>query len=92
MEQLAELFGRRKTFSVRLPAPLLYSIAGITELVSLFGTAPPVLNIEKARDLLQQSWVCSSQKLEDHIGFRNQVSIKDGLEATIKWYKEFGWL
>ena len=92
LDQLAELFGRRRTLSVRLPAPLFYSIAGISELVSLFGTAPALLNLEKARDLLQPSWVCSPRKLEEHIGFRNQVSIRDGLESTIKWYEEYGWL
>jgi dihydroflavonol-4-reductase len=92
MDQLAALFGRRKTISVRFPAPLFYSIAGIAELVSLFGTGPATLNIEKARDLLQMNWVCSPQKLEEHIGFRSQMPIKEGLEATIKWYEKFGWL
>jgi dihydroflavonol-4-reductase len=91
MAKVAGMAGKRARTLV-IPKWLLYGIAGISEAVSLFQTKPPVLNIEKVRDLVQKYWVCSPKKLEDHIGFRAQVSIEDGLMRTFEWYKEHGWL
>jgi nucleoside-diphosphate-sugar epimerase len=91
MATAASIVGKRaRTFVV--PKWLLYGLAGISEAVSVFQSKPPVLNIEKVRDLVQKSWVCSPRKLEEHIGFRTQVSIEDGLRRTLEWYKEYGWL
>ena len=87
----ARILGRR-TIKVRLPSPLLYTIAGLSELALSFSRAPSTLNVEKARDLLQTHWVCNSERFENHTGFRNRVSLEEGLKATISWYKEFGWL
>ncbi len=92
IDEVAGIFGRRKTTTVQFPAPILYTLAGISELVSALRSAPALLNVEKARDLLQASWVCSPKKLEEHIGFKNQVTLRDGLTRMIKWYEEFGWL
>jgi dihydroflavonol-4-reductase len=75
-----------------LPAAILYPLAGASEIISAFGSRPSVLNIEKARDLLQTHWVCTPKKLEDHIGFRTRITIEEGLKLTLDWYKEFGWL
>ena len=82
----------RHTIKVRLPSLLLYTIAGISEFATSFSRAPATLNVEKARDLLQTHWVCNPEKFESHTGFRNRVSLDEGLKATISWYKEFGWL
>lgn len=91
MAKVAVMAGKRAR-TIVLPKWLLYGLAGISEAVSVFQSNPAVLNIEKVRDLVQKSWVCSPKKLEEHIGFRTQVSIEDGLRRTFEWYKEYGWL
>ncbi|MCX6133437.1 MAG: NAD(P)-dependent oxidoreductase [Ignavibacteriales bacterium] len=91
LECVAAMFGKRG-INVRFPSPLLYTLGGIAELGSIFSSNASVLNVEKARDLLQTDWVCSPQKLEDHIGFRTQVSLEESLRATIDWYREYGLL
>jgi len=89
--QLAKLMEKR---TVPLPAPsfLVYSVAAIVELVSFLSSKPPALNIEKARDLVQPHWVCNARKIENHIGFRSQVTLDEGLKSTLDWYKTCGWL
>jgi dihydroflavonol-4-reductase len=82
----------RRTIRVPLPSFLLYTIAGISELALSLSPSIATLNIEKARDLLQKYWTCTPQKLYDHIGFRTQVTLEDGLRRTIQWYQESGWL
>lgn len=91
MTKVAGMLGKRAR-SLVLPTWFLYGLAGIAEAISIFRSGPPVMNIEKVRDLVQKNWVCSSRKIEEHIGFRTQVSIDDGLKCTLEWYKEHGWL
>jgi nucleoside-diphosphate-sugar epimerase len=89
--RVAKLLGRR-TVAVRFPPFVLYTIAAVGELASTFSSSAAVLNIEKARDLLQPNWLCDPSKLKNHAGFETQVSLEDGLRITIEWYKEYGWL
>jgi nucleoside-diphosphate-sugar epimerase len=85
-------FIHKRTIQVHLPKGLVYSMAGITQFLSFFGKKPPVLNIEKARDLLQKHWVCDPQKILEHIGFQTSTSVYDGMNKTFRWYKDKGWL
>ena len=82
----------KRTIHLHFPKGLFYSMAGIAQLFSIFGKNPALLNIEKARDLLQNHWVCDSRKIQEHIGFRTSTTIHDGLKKTFQWYKEIGWL
>jgi dihydroflavonol-4-reductase len=85
-------FVNKRTIRVHLPKGLVYSIAGIAQFLSYFSKKPAVLNIEKARDLLQAHWVCDPQKIQEHIGFRTSTSIYNGMNETFQWYKSQGWL
>jgi dihydroflavonol-4-reductase len=91
IDYIATLIDRR-TINVRLPQGLMYSIAGITQFFSMFGKKPAVLNIEKARDLLQKHWICDSKKIHNHIGFQTETNIYVALKKTFLWYKENRWL
>ncbi|MBI3578161.1 MAG: NAD-dependent epimerase/dehydratase family protein [Ignavibacteriales bacterium] len=91
VKQLATIAGK-KTIPLPIPSFALYPAAAVAQFLSLFSSKPSVLNIEKARDLLQHHWVCSSKKIEQHIGFRCTTSIDDGLRNTYHWYKGQGWL
>jgi dihydroflavonol-4-reductase len=82
----------KRTIAVHFPKELVYSMAGISQFFSVFSKKPAVLNIEKARDLLQDHWVCSPQKIYDHIGYRTATSVFDGLNNTLQWYKQHKWL
>jgi nucleoside-diphosphate-sugar epimerase len=85
-------FVHKKTIQIRLPKGLVYSMAGIAQFAAFMGKRPAVLNIEKARDLLQTHWVCDPRKIQEHIGFQTSTSIYDGMIKTFTWYKEKGWL
>ena len=89
--RLTKLIGKR---TLPLPAPsfLVYSFAAVVELLSYFSSKAPVLNIGKARDLVQPHWVCNARKIEDHIGFRSRITLDEGLKTTLDWYESRGWL
>lgn len=91
MDYLATFVDKR-TIKVHLPKGLIYSMAGIAQFVSLLGKRPAVLNIEKARDLMQTHWVCDPRKIQEHIEFQTSTSIFNGIDKTFHWYKEKDWL
>ena len=91
LESAARILGRR-TIRVRLPSFLLYAMAGISEILTSFSSSPATLNIEKARDMLQPYWVCDPGKFHKDTGYQTHVTMDEGLQKTIEWYKDSGWL
>jgi nucleoside-diphosphate-sugar epimerase len=75
-----------------IPSPLVYAAACVSECISWFGSRPPVLNLDKVRDLLAAHWTCSSERFERLTGFVPSVPIEAGLEATLAWYRHHRWL
>jgi dihydroflavonol-4-reductase len=88
---ISDLVGK-KSLILRVPSPLVYSLAGVTEFISFLGPRPAVLSIDKARDLLQKHWVCSSEKLKMDIGFETKTPAEEGLRQTYTWYRQNKWL
>jgi nucleoside-diphosphate-sugar epimerase len=85
-------FVNKRAVRIHLPKELVYSMAGVAQFIAMLGNKPAILNIEKARDLLQKHWVCDPHKIQEHIGFHTTTSIYDGIKKTYLWYKEKGWL
>jgi len=83
---------KRRTITVPIPGPLLYALAAVVEGVSVVLSRPAILNIEKARDMLQRHWVCDPSRLAADTGFRPEVKIAEGLAETYRWYLREGWL
>ena len=82
----------KKALTVPVPRALVGVVGAAVEGISkLFGQYPP-LNREKAREILDAAKMCSSQKAHRHFGYRQQVSLEDGVRETIAWYKAEGWL
>ena len=82
----------RKALIIRLPHRLVYSVAAAAQFFALFSSRPATFNLEKARDFVQKRWTCSIAKAETDLGFHPSVSIEEGMERTIGWYKEMKWL
>jgi dihydroflavonol-4-reductase len=88
---MSQIIGK-KAISVPIPAFLVYTIAGITQLASRFTSRPSILSLDKARELMMPHWVCSPEKIRQDIGFGTSISLEVGLRGTYEWYKQRGWL
>lgn len=91
-EITAPLFGRKKARYVRVPHALVYAAAGLSGFVGKFQKKPPILDLEKGRDITQAYWICSVDKARNDLGYEQKVSIQEGVEQTVRWYREHGWL
>lgn len=81
----------KKTIPIKIKPKLVKKAAGLIENVaSLFGMYP-VINKEKANELILE-WTCSSKKAEKELDYRSKISLAEGISRTIHWYKIHNWL
>ncbi len=77
---------------VRVPHAIVYTLGAISSTLSRFRDKQVFFNFTRAKELVQDAWICSVEKAKQHLGFRPQVPLSDGLLKTYRWYKENGWL
>lgn len=82
----------KKALRLRIPAPGVYAVAGVAELLAKFSPKPALINIEKARDMVQDYWTCDASKAKRDFGFEQEVSLHDGVTETVEWARAQGWL
>ena len=88
---VAKAMGRRAR-SFAIPRPVALGIAVAAEAVAALTGKPPVINRDKVKDLSQKCWGCSIERAQRELGYRQQVSLEEGLRNTIDWYRREGWL
>lgn len=82
----------RHALHIIVPHFLVYGIAAVAHFFSIFSSKAATLNLEKARDITQKDWICSSQKAFDHFGYKQEISLEEGIKRTVAWYKEMKWI
>ena len=91
-EVTAKVFGRARARHLRLPHALVFAAAGISGFLGRFQKKPPVFNFEKGRDITRRYWLCSVDKAREHFGYRQLMTIEQGVAQTVAWYQKEGWL
>ena len=90
-QAVTSVLGRR-ALKVFVPRRLVRPIGALSELAGMVvGTYPP-LNREKAREILWATKICSSAKARRDFGYRQDVSLMEGMRATLAWYRQTGML
>lgn len=82
----------KKPFTLIIPHFVVKILAVIAEAFSKISGGIPTLNREKAKEMVQQSWACSSAKAMRQLNYSPKYSIEQGMAQTVQWYKEKGWL
>lgn len=78
--------------TVPVPGPLVEAVGALAEgWGQLTGSYPP-LNREKAREIRHACTVCSSDKARRTFGYAQQIALDEGVQETIAWYRQQGWL
>jgi dihydroflavonol-4-reductase len=88
----AEILGHRRVRFLRVPHAIIFAAAGLSGFVGRFSAKPPILDFEKGRDITQAYWICSVEKAKEHFGYRQLVSVEQGVRQTVEWYRREGWL
>jgi dihydroflavonol-4-reductase len=82
----------KKPFKVKVPHSIVYSLAVVAQFFAMFSSKPATLNIEKAKDITRRYWTCDTNKAVKQLGYRQKISIEEGIKRTCDWYKEMKWI
>ena len=82
----------KKPISIKFPHFLVFTIAAISQFISFLSNKPATLNIEKAKDITQKYWICDTSKAIKDFGYKQNISIEQGIKQTCDWYKEMKWI
>jgi len=81
----------KKTVPIYIKPKYVKKIAGIIEKAGSFFGIYPVLNREKAKELILE-WTCTSEKAKRELGYDPEYSLEEGISRTIHWYQRHHWL
>lgn len=81
----------RKTVTLNIKPGWVKKIAGAVETTAALFGSYPVLNREKANEMIL-SWTCSHEKAKKELSYEPDFSLEEGISRTIRWYKKHNWL
>jgi nucleoside-diphosphate-sugar epimerase len=76
---------------LKLPKPLLYCAAVISEARSRARRRPQLFDRDKYRDLVQPGWVADVSKAYTLLSFRPRYTLEEAAKETMAWYLTHKW-
>lgn len=88
----ARSLGKRFVLPVKAPVWLLGIVCRAGGIIGNLKHRPLTLNPDKYKILKQRNWNVDISEAVKDFGFSPRVSLKDGIEKSIAWYRRAGWL
>jgi dihydroflavonol-4-reductase len=86
-----EILGKR-LLTIRCPLFLLKMAALVWEGAATLTNKPSTFNRDKLKAIMQTSWFTDTKKAEQLLSFSPRFNLKRGLQETLTWYVDQGWL
>ncbi|NTV98022.1 MAG: hypothetical protein HGA70_02515 [Chlorobiaceae bacterium] len=77
---------------VSLPKPLVFMLGTVAGAAGSLTGRPSILSIDKARELVEDYWVCDPGRAREELGFTAGTTLAEGIGKTISWYRNHGWM
>ena len=87
-----EALGRPWWIRITAPVWVLRIVTFFGEYIGRMTGKVTALNNDKYNILKQRNWRCDIQPAIDELGYQPKFKLKQGVEETIKWYKDNKWL
>ena len=87
-----EELGRPWWIRITAPVWVLRIVTFFGEYIGRMTGKVTALNNDKYNILKQRNWRCDIQPAIDELGYQPKYKLKQGVEETIKWYKDNKWL
>jgi nucleoside-diphosphate-sugar epimerase len=82
----------KKIRTFTLPVWAAYLGGCVADLLSRITGRPGILSRDKILDARQRYWVCDVTRAAAELDFRTQTSLREGVAATLEWYRQAQWL
>lgn len=87
-----QVIGKKHVLSIKVPLWLLRCVSVVAEGVSKITKKPSTLNRDKYKIMKQRNWECDIQPLINDLDFSPEYDLRKGLQESVDWYKENGWI
>ena len=87
-----EILNKKYVLSLKLPLWLIKTVSVVAEEISKKTKKPSTLNRDKFKIMRQRNWECDISPLVDDLEFAPRYDLRKGLEESVAWYKQNGWL
>jgi len=94
-EEFGAIAGRIMGLQLRrlpVPIPAFFLGAVCSEIRSQLKRRPNILSLDKFKEMRQEGWVADVAKAMRLLSFTTEYSLEQGLQETLAWYKNHGWL
>jgi nucleoside-diphosphate-sugar epimerase len=91
-QMIGDAVGRRRVFMLLAAWPLMCAVAAGAEVAGRVIRRPLFFNIDKFREASAGSWICSTDKARDELGYEVLAPLPQRVRQTADWYRKEGWL
>jgi dihydroflavonol-4-reductase len=88
----ARIMGRRPPRVIRVPYAAAWAVGWCAETWARISRRPGIMSRDKIAEARCASWTCDVRRASAELGFEARVTLEAGLEQTLAWYREAGWL
>lgn len=89
---IKNILGIKRVIRLKVPLFVLKFISIVAEQFSKISKKPSTLNRDKYIIMKQRNWECDVEPLVNDLNYCPKYNLKQGLEESIKWYNDNGWL
>jgi nucleoside-diphosphate-sugar epimerase len=83
--------GKRAFLRIPLPRRIVEGAALLSEAYGRATNRAVMLTRDKCNELFDQ-WVCDSSSTQRELGWAPSMTFSQGVQRTVDWYREAGWL
>lgn len=83
---------KKRVLRLKIPLFMVKAASYVSEKIGELTGKPVTFNTDKYKIMKQRNWACDITPLKEDIDFSPNYFLKEGVEKTIDWYKEKGWL
>jgi nucleoside-diphosphate-sugar epimerase len=87
-----DAIGKKHVLSLKVPLRVLKIVSLAAEAISKLTKKPSTLNRDKYKIMKQRNWECDIAPLVRELNFSPRYDLKKGLDESVHWYRDNGWL
>lgn len=77
---------------IPVPGSLAYLVGLGAEVGGRILGTVPIMNRDKAREIVHEAWTCSSERARNELEFVPAYTLQSGLAHSVDWFRKEGWL
>jgi nucleoside-diphosphate-sugar epimerase len=89
---LQNVLHKKNVLNLRIPLSVVKGVSILSEIYSRLTKRPTLLNADKYKVMKQRNWTCDASALENDLNFKPEFNLRTGMEITVAWSMENGWL